>query len=227
MTIYGHIRLKLIFQHAFNLIWVYGNLQGKKLVKKCQKYRFWSLNPNYPIWCLNIMPRHLQWLSMVTYHSNWCQHAFWSALRFMVMSCATIGQKYAKNVNFAPPGSRISNVVPQYCNRRFFITIYGHIWFKFICQRMVDLFRGWWWSSGEKIDKKYAKNAYIVTPWIPNIQYHATILCQDILIYYLWLYSDHDWYVCMRFDPFQGLCRSQGPKICYKQAKPMSNFYKS
>ena len=74
--------------------------------------------------------------------------------------------------------------------------------------------RGLWRSSGGKFGQKYVKNTYFVTPWIPNIQYDASILCQDILNYYLWLYNDQDWYASMSFDLFQGLWRSPRTKIC-------------
>ena len=209
MTIYGHIWLKSICQHD-------GDLQGHKLVKKnCQKFRFWSLNLNYPIWYLNIKPRHLQWLSMVTYNWNWwCQHAFWSFLRFMVISCVIIGQKYAKNVNLAPLDPEYPIWYLNIVSGDFLLlpmVIYDWNWYVSV---QFDLFRSLWRSSGEKIDQKYAINAYFVIPWIPNIQYDATILCQEILYYYLWSYSDRHWYASMHFDLFQDLWRSPGLQIC-------------
>ena len=68
LTLYRDIFNDYLWSHIIKsdmpacvLTWigVYGDLQGNKLVKKCQKCQFWSLNPNYLIWCLNIVPRHL------------------------------------------------------------------------------------------------------------------------------------------------------------------------
>ena len=75
LTLYTDIFNYYLWSHRIEsdmparvLTWigVYGDLQGHELVNKCQKWRFWSLNSNYSIWCLNIMPRYFQWLSMIT-----------------------------------------------------------------------------------------------------------------------------------------------------------------
>ena len=188
----------------------YGDLQAEKVIKKCQKCRFWSLNLNYPIWCLNIMPRHLQWPSIVKYDWNYD-----SACVLICLEVYGVPQlvKNMPKLWISPPGSRISNLIPQYCTRRFYYYLWSFMIDWYVTVRF-ELIRGLWWSSGEKIGQRYATNAYFVTPWIPNIQYDSSIVCQDILNYYLRSYSDQDWYASMCFDLFQSLWRSPGPKIC-------------
>ena len=133
--------MKLICQHAFwpDLVSMVIS-RPKNWSKKCLKCQFWAINPNYPIWCLNIISRHLQWLPMVTYDWNWwCKHAFWSVYGFIVISCVTIGQKYAKKFPWIP------NI--QYCSRRFFITTYCHIWLEFILSKICqDIPIGYYWQ---------------------------------------------------------------------------------
>ena len=72
MTIYGHIWLKLIFQHAFLTCYrIYDDFQDKKSVKNMSKTLVLPpLNLEYPIWWLYIITRHLLWISMVIYDWN-------------------------------------------------------------------------------------------------------------------------------------------------------------
>ena len=160
MTIYGHIWVKLICKHA-TWIMVYGDLQGHQLVKKMPKIWFWSLNPNYLIWCLNIMPRHCQ---MAIYGHIRLELMISACLlicpdmRFMVISCATIGQKYAKNDNFAPPLDPkypiwYVNIVPGN-SLLLHMVIYDWHWYVSV---RFDLFRGLRQSSGEKLVKNMQK----------------------------------------------------------------------
>ena len=51
---------------------IYGNLEYKKIVKDMPKTQILSpLKPKSSIWCLNIMLRHLLWLSILIYGWNW------------------------------------------------------------------------------------------------------------------------------------------------------------
>ena len=52
---------------------VYGDIQGPKMVTNMSNKPIWApcLNPEYLIWSLNLVTRHFQLLSMVTYNWNW------------------------------------------------------------------------------------------------------------------------------------------------------------
>ena len=77
---------------------IYGDLQYKNVSEMCQIYRFCSLlNPACPTWSLNIMSRHIQWLSIVIYNGNWyismCFYLLWDLWWFL-------GQKISRFEGF-------------------------------------------------------------------------------------------------------------------------------
>ena len=72
MTIYGDKWLKLICHHVFC------NIMRFRVISRAQDWwkifqicKFWLLESWILIWNLNIVQRHLQWLSMVIYDWNW------------------------------------------------------------------------------------------------------------------------------------------------------------
>ena len=92
------------------------------------------------------------------------------------------------------------------------MTIYGHIWFKLICQhvfipklRLIVIF----WATN------WSKNAKDVdfSPWIQIIQSGALTLCQYIFNGYLWSHTIETDDVFMRFYLPWGLCWSLVPQL--------------
>ena len=160
---------------CFDLLWVLWWSSGPKIDKKCQKCRFWPMNPNYPgalILCQDIFNRYL-WSHTIgpddvsmPYDLSW---GLWGSLVPQLV-------KNIPKKSISPP------LDPEYLI--WYLKLYQEIFYYYLWSCMInidmiwfDLLRGLWRSSGEKMCQKYAKNAYFVTPWIANIQYNPSILC--------------------------------------------------
>ena len=123
---------------------VNGDLQVQRLSKISQKCQFWPLNLEYSIWYLNVLLRHFQWLSMV--RKLICQHVFWTALGYMVISRVKNLSRKCQKCQFWT----INLNHPIWCR-----TLYREIFNDYLWSHMIEIdMPAWWWSSGSQIGQK-------------------------------------------------------------------------